>query len=121
MSSRSTKKRFARRLRHQLYLQKPVSTKKNDYGDEESVWQDVAPVRAEVKPLSGREYFYAAQTESVITHMVVCRPPGDCRVDSSMRFRWPDRRHGTERYLYITGVVDIEERGQMLELRCLEP
>lgn len=50
------------KLRHRITLQRQINAQ-NDYGAVVTTWQGIATVWAEIKPISGREYFEASQVQ----------------------------------------------------------
>ena len=60
------------RLRHVVYIERPVETR-DALGSVTTTWQRVATTRAEVRDLSGREFFAAAAVQSEVTTTVRMR------------------------------------------------
>ena len=60
------------KLRHRIILLKQVN-EVNDYGASTQTWKRVATVWADVRPLSGREYFSAQQVQSEVTTQIWLR------------------------------------------------
>lgn len=60
------------KLRHRVTLQQQINDQ-NDYGASVTQWQDVATVWAEIKPISGREYFSAQQVQSEVSTLIWIR------------------------------------------------
>lgn len=92
-------------LRHRLTYQEPAVTQ-NARGEDEKTWNEVAPLWAEVQPLSGNELVLARQQAARATHSVKTR--GAVTVKSIGRFFWQGQ-FGS-RILYVEGSVDTEER-----------
>lgn len=60
------------KLRHRITLLRQVN-EVNDYGASTQTWKRVATVWADVRPLSGREYFSAQQVQSEVTTQIWLR------------------------------------------------
>ena len=60
------------KLRHRITLLRQVN-EVNDYGATAQTWKRVATVWADVRPLSGREYFSAQQVQSEVTTQIWLR------------------------------------------------
>lgn len=99
------------RLRHRITLMRQVN-EINDYGATITEWKSVATVWAEVKPLSGREYFSAQQVQSEITTQIWLRHLDG--IKPSMRVKFG------ERFLEIVAVLNTQERNVSLQLMCKE-
>ncbi|ABR74602.1 head-tail adaptor protein [Actinobacillus succinogenes] len=99
------------KLRHRITLQKQINTV-NDYGAAVTTWKNVATVWADVRPLSGREYFAAQQVQSEVTTQIWLRHlPG---IVPTMRVKF------SERTLEILSVLNTQERNISLQLMCKE-
>lgn len=99
------------RLRHRITLMRQVN-EINDYGATITKWKSVATVWAEVKPLSGREYFSAQQVQSEITTQIWLRHLDG--IEPSMRVKFG------KRFLEIVSVLNTQERNVSLQLMCKE-
>lgn len=101
----------AGRLRHQVEIQQYTATR-DAAGQEIRDWTEFATVRADVMPLSGREFFDAAQYNVEISHRVRIRyRPG---VTTKMRVIHEGR------VLDIEYVINKDERDRELHLMCIE-
>lgn len=99
------------KLRHRITLQK-LHNRPSDYGATVAEWQDVHHVWAEVKPLSGREYFAQAQIQSEVTSQIWLRYLPD--VNSTMRVIF-------NRQVYeIVSVINYKSLNKTLLLQCKE-
>lgn len=99
--------------RTKLIYQEQVSIA-DEYGDAVDVWEDVATVWARLKPLSGREAYFAQQVQAETTHEVLCRyRPG---VKPTGRFVVA----GTSRNLGILSIADTESMRIELRIMCVE-
>lgn len=75
-------------------------------------WEDVKALWASVKPLSGREFCAAEQSQSEVTHKIDCRyTPG---LTTDLRIRLGSRR------FEIISIIDWEERHESLLIMCRE-
>lgn len=99
------------KLRHRITLLKQVNTV-NDYGAAVTMWKNVATVWADVRPLSGREYFSAQQVQSEITTQIWLRHLDG--IKPSMRVKLG------KRFLEIVAVLNTQERNVSLQLMCKE-
>lgn len=75
-------------------------------------WSDVATVWAAVEPLSGREFFAAAQVQAEQMQRITIRYRTG--VTTAMRVAWAGRLFD------ITAVIDWRERHEALQLMCRE-
>lgn len=80
-------------------------------GDEEN-WTDEVPLWASIKPVSGREFYAAEQSQSEITHKIDCRYRTGLTTDMRIRF-------GSRRFEIIS-IIDWEERHESLLILCRE-
>ena len=99
------------KLRHRITLQKQVNTV-NDYGGAVTTWKNVATVWADVRPLSGREYFSAQQVQSEVTTQIWLRYRDD--VKPTMRVN-----HNGKHY-EILSVLNTNGWNTSLQLMCKE-
>lgn len=98
-------------LRHSLTIQTATETQ-NDHGEVVKAWSEFAVVNGSIDPLSGREFWRSRQVQADVTHVVTIRYlPG---VIPKMRVL-----HGS-RVLYITSVLNSDERNRELQLLCKE-
>jgi SPP1 family predicted phage head-tail adaptor len=82
------------------------------YGEAQTSWSPLATVWASVEPVTGREFFAAAQVQTEVTHRVRMRYLAG--VTPKHRIR-----HG-DRLLDVRLVRNLEERNVELELLCVE-
>lgn len=75
-------------------------------------WADYASAWAAVDPLSGREFFTAAQSQSEVTHRVLLRYMAG--IETEMRILYGERRFS------IVSSRDVSERHEYLQLLCRE-
>lgn len=99
------------KLRHRITLQKQVNTV-NDYGAAVTTWKNVATVWADVRPLSGHEYFSAQQVQSEVTTQIWLRYLDG--IMPTMRVKLGKRT------LEIVSVLNMQERNVSLQLMCKE-
>jgi SPP1 family predicted phage head-tail adaptor len=100
----------AGRLRHRVTLQARVAGA-DEWGAPSTAWQDVATVWASVEPVSGREFFAGAQTQSAVTSKVIVR--AGVAVTPAMRAVFCGRT------LQVEAVL-TSSKGDMLTLMCAE-
>lgn len=105
------------RLRHRLILESPPDESRDAFGHRayDGDWTTFAEVWGEVTPLSGREYWRAAQVQPDVTHQVTIRYLPN--VTTQMRVR---RRGETDRFYQIGAVLNIDERNREMQLMCRE-
>lgn len=99
------------KLRHRVTLQKQINTQ-NDYGAFVTTWQDIATVWAEIKPISGREYFEANQVHSEVTTQIWLRYRDG--IEPTMRVA-----HNGKQY-EIVSVLNYQGLNKTLQLMCKE-
>lgn len=106
----------AGRLRWKVAVQEPVD-EPDEIGGTRTRWVTRATVRANIKPLRGRDLTQAQVTTPEITHLV------------EIRYRpWVGSHHRLllkkprepQRILNVLTVVDVGERRTKLELHCKE-
>lgn len=102
----------AGQLRHLLTIQTPTDSI-DGTGAVKSTWATLTTAWGAVWPVSAKEYIAAGQLFTNLTHRVRIRYTGSslttkCRI-----------KFGT-RYLDIKGIVNTEERNEMLDLMCTE-
>lgn len=78
----------------------------------EEGWQVVTNTWGQIRPLRGREFDQAQQSQSEVTHKIVLRYRKD--IDKSMIIVHESRRFN------IDYILDIDERKRYLELQCVE-
>ncbi|WP_443090319.1 phage head closure protein [Basfia succiniciproducens] len=97
------------KLRHRVTLQQQANTQ-NDYGATITTWQDIATVWAEIKPISGREYFSAQQVQSEVTTQIWIRYRNG--IEPTMRVS-----HNGKHYEIIS-VLNYQGLNTTLQLMC---
>lgn len=85
---------------------------RNELGEPELAWSEVARPWASIKPLSGRELWMAQQVQADVT--IAVRMRFRRGVDATMELDLGGRR------LRIVAVLNLEERNRTLELLCQE-
>ncbi len=105
----------AGKLRHRVTFQSPMGIR-DAVGERVTTWRDEATVWAEVRPLTPREAFIAAQRQASTTHMVVTRYRA---VLASAIASWRIKFH--QRVFTIDGLPkNIEELNVELQFDCSE-
>lgn len=99
------------KLRHRIILLKQVN-EVNDYGASTQTWKRVATVWADVRPLSGREYFSAQQVQSEVTTQIWLRHLDGIKPTMRVKFG--------KRLFEILSVLNTQERNISLQLMCKE-
>ena len=85
---------------------------KNALGEITKTWADGVIVWGRVRPMSGRELFIAQQMTALVTHSIQVRG----RVAISVK----DRITYNNRIFQIERILDIDERGVLTDMQCLE-
>lgn len=93
-------------LRHRITFQL------QDLTQEEEVWNDVCTCWANIRPISGREYFQAETINSDLTHRIRLRYRSDIRPEMRIKYK--------ERIFYIQSVINDYEKNVSLQLMCRE-
>lgn len=99
-------------MRQRITFQSPRKVADGHGGWNVSGWDDFATVWAQIEPISGREYFHAAQIKAEITHRVKIRYWAD--LNEEMRIKFGDR------YLKIEAIRDLKELHKFMEILCRE-
>jgi len=99
-------------LRQRIIFQSPRKVDDGHGGWNVPSWDDTTTVWAQVEPISGREYFAAAQVKTEITHRVRIRYRADLNEEMRIKF-------GT-RYLAIEAIRDLKELHKFMEILCSE-
>lgn len=99
------------KLRHRITLLRQVN-EVNDYGASTQTWKRVATVWADVRPLSGREYFSAQQVQSEVTTQIWLRHIEGIKPTMKVKFG--------KREFEILSVLNAQERDVSLQLMCKE-
>lgn len=102
----------AGRNRHLVSILKPAVGPTDEYGHSLPADATHAPWYANIEPLSGREYWRAAQVQSDVTHMISGRWVEG--VTPQMKVR-----HGT-RIFNILSAINVNERNREMQLMCKE-
>ena len=99
------------KLRHRITLLRQVN-EVNDYGASTQTWKRVATVWADVRPLSGREYFSAQQVQSEVTTQIWLRHIEGIKPTMKVKFG--------KREFEILSVLNTQERDVSLQLMSKE-
>lgn len=99
-------------LRHSVTIQ--YRTLSRTDSERTATWSDGTTCWAAIEPLSGRELFRAQQTYPEMTHQVRIRAASYPALSGEHRIKF-----GT-RYLYVLGVINVDERDRELRAMCVE-
>lgn len=99
------------KLRHRITFQQ-LSNSKNEYGEPVEDWLDIKTVWAEIKPVSGKQFFAAKQINAEISHNVYIRYRNG--LSPSMRIKFKER---TFEILYI---MNVNESNTLMQIYCKE-
>ncbi len=103
----------AGRLRHSITIQR-LTAARDEFGAPVESWQDVAPLRAGVEPLTGREFFAAQQVNSEVSVRIVVRFRSG--ILSEMR-----AVHGADIYDILAVIPDARRREMQLLCKVVNP
>ena len=96
-------------LRNRVKLKKHINAL-NDYVATITHWQTLATVWAEIKPISGREYFSVQQVQSEVTTQIWIRYRKD--IEPTMRVTYQDKHYE------IVSVLNYQGLNKTLQLMC---
>ena len=103
------------KLRHEVVIQSPTGTR-DAFGKRDTTWNNVATVRAQVRPVTSAERYAAAQFHGAISHRVTIRYDAAlANMDHSWRVLF-----GTRVLVLVGPPRNIDERNRTLELLCQE-
>lgn len=99
-------------LRRHASLWEDRGDVRGEHNQPEPRWVKVCDLWCSIEPLAGREFFQSQQVTNTVTHRIRCRyRPG---VKASQQIRWGGRT------FHLTAVLNLEERGEWLELMATE-
>lgn len=98
-------------MRHKITIQR-LGSARNEFGEPEDNWEEVAVVRASIQPVSGRDFMAAMKEQAEVTHKVTIRY--NQAVNASMRVLYG------KRVLTILHVIDTWEQHREMALMCRE-
>lgn len=101
----------AGKLKHSITVERYTLTR-NDFGEMIEEWSDLFSTRAEIKPLTGKEYFASNMQVSEMTHKITFR--------YSQQVKTSDRVLFDGRYFDITSVANINEANRVIEILTKE-
>lgn len=101
----------AGQLRHRVEIQKPEE-EQSASGEMEVTWHTSNWSWADIRPLSGREYFAAEQVNADITHEIIMRHDPTLTVKHRIR-------HGL-RVFELNAILNEGERDRMLRIMAKE-
>ena len=97
-------------MRHRITFQKLLD-KQDEYG-ESNEWEDVKIVWADVRPLSGKQFFQAKQINAEISHSIFIRYQDGIKTNMRIKFK--------DRYFEILYIINVEEKNKYLKIYCRE-
>lgn len=101
----------AGKLRHRIVFEQPVENP-GPFNEARFNWTTYREVWAEVRPMSGREYFASQQAQSDVSHEITTRYLAG--VTPRMRVRFGSR------IFDIRAVMNVEERNIQLRILAVE-
>lgn len=104
-------KKRQRTFRHKIEIEHKTMIK-GDYGQPIEAWATFATVRAEVDPLSGREYWASRQVQAELSYRVSFRHIKG--IEPTMRMKWG------ERILEIQAALNPMGQNYEIQLICKE-
>lgn len=99
------------RLKHKITFQRLDNTK-DEYGELLGEWNDFKTVWAEVKPVSGRQFFSAKQINTEISHTVYVRYNPDLLPNMRIKYK--------ERIFDILYMMNVNESNSLIQIYCKE-
>ena len=99
------------RLKHRITFQE-LSKSQNEYGELVEKWIDIKTVWAEIKPVSGNQFFAAKQINSEISHNVYIRYRTDLKPSMRIKFK--------ERVFEILYLMNVNEDNRLMQIYCKE-
>lgn len=99
------------KLKHRITFQE-LSNSKNEYGEPIEEWLDIKTVWAEIKPVSGSQFFAAKQINTEISHNVYIRYRKG--LSPSMRIKFK------ERIFEILYIMNVNENNTLMQIYCKE-
>ncbi|KZZ86229.1 phage head closure protein [Bacillus sp. SJS] len=91
---------------------KGLTRTSDNAGGYEDKFEVIKYVWAFIKPISGREYYQAQQSQSVITHTFVVRY--DAEIDRTQVIEYQGRKFD------IQYIINVDEQNRYLEIQALE-
>lgn len=98
-------------LRHQIEIQRYTETS-NDFGEVIEAWNTINTVKANITPLSGKEYYASKQVNAETTHQVFIRYISGLKPADRVVFNG--------RVFNILSIINYKEKNISLELLCTE-
>lgn len=108
---------WAGRLRHKIQIQANVGTAGSD-GHRARQWQNITDgdVRAEIKPVRGRELQTVGQIQADTGYLILIRHSSEVAdIDASHRILW-----GTRKFAITAPPRNIGERDRWIEIEASE-
>lgn len=103
------------KMRHRICFENYVGDI-DGYGDPQLLnddnWTDYCATWAAINPISGREFYAAEQSQSEVTHKIICRYRAG--LSTAMRIRCGERR------FRIISIINWEERCESLLIMAKE-
>lgn len=99
------------KLRHSITIQQ-LSHTPDSYNDVQQTWQTLGATRAEITPISGRQYFEMHAQNIAVDHKVTLRYRSG--IDPKMRVLWGSK------VLEIVDVIDLNGLHKELQLMCVD-
>ena len=100
------------RLRHKVEIQSSIDVRDEYGGESYKEWVSFAYCWASIEPLSGREYFAAAQAQSEVSHKITMRYRSG--IKTYYQILWNDR------IFNILSILNTREENRELVLYCSE-
>ena len=102
-------------LRQRITFQQ-LTVASDSYSKSDPTWTDQLTTYGAVWPLRGVERMEALKLDNEVTHKVRVR--FNSEITAKMRIKYIKR--GVTRYLNITSLIDVEERGIYIEILASE-
>lgn len=102
------------RFVHSIILRSPGGVR-DAVGERSTTWTNVATVYASINPLTARELFLAGQQQMNVTHKIMIQYDSTiAAIDNDWTVLFGSR------VFVITGIRNINEMNEMVELLCSE-
>lgn len=98
-------------LKHRITFQKLEQTK-NEFGEMLGQWSDFKTVWADVRPVSGRQFFAAKQINNEISHNIYIRYNSELLPNMRIKYK--------ERTFDILYLMNVNEENKLMQIYCKE-
>jgi SPP1 family predicted phage head-tail adaptor len=100
------------KLKHKIEIQNSIDVRSASGAVSGQTWNPFCYAWASIEPLSGREYFAAAATQSIVSHKITMRYRAG--IKTYFRISWNNR------IFNIASILNTREENRELVLYCSE-